>query len=272
MASKRAAIVFDSAGTLLFMQRIAKDISRNEILFDFTTTAVAGRKSQCVITIIHFEPLEGIKECSPATRIYNFLTEHDVDIDIACSSIPVTKDRVIEVIKNDTRATVRDLQEVLDEVLLRCEDTYYIGIGMMVDTETMTIPYTLSSCGKLFPSARKVVKTLERLGVNVFIASGDRQLDIEKLADRIGIPRRRAFGLSTPARKKEIIEHLKREYSPVIMVGDGLNDILAFQAADIAILTLEQESERPQRLIDAADLVVEEIGEIIPIMEDILKR
>ncbi|OYT61647.1 hypothetical protein B6V01_003560 [Methanosarcinales archaeon ex4572_44] len=271
MASKRAAIVFDSAGTLLFMHRIAKDINKKTILSEFTTTAVAGKKSQCVITIIHFEPVEELKKCPPATPIHNFLTQHNVDVDIACASLPLSKDTVIEAIRKDTRATVRDLQEVLDEVLSRCDDHYYIGIGMMVDTETMTIPYVLSSCGKLFPSAKSVVKTLGKMGVNVFIASGDRQLDIEKLADCIGIPRKRAFGLSTPTRKKEIIEHLKEDYNPVIMVGDGLNDILAFQTADIAVLTREQESDRPKRLIDAADFTIDRLEEIIPILKDIFK-
>ena len=271
MASKRAAIVFDSAGTLLFMHRIAKDINKNTILSDFTTTTVAGKKSQCVITIIHLEPVEELKKCPPEISIHDFITEHDVDVDIACASLPVTKDMVIEAIRNDTSATVKDLQEVLEEVLSRCDDNYYIGIGMMVDTDTMTIPYTLSSCGKLFPYVENVVKALEKRGCNVFIASGDRQLDIEQLADRIGIPRKQAFGLSTPIQKKEIIEQLKEEYNPVIMVGDGLNDILAFQAADIAVLTLQQESDRPHRLFDAADLTVDRLEEMIPLVRDILE-
>jgi Cu+-exporting ATPase len=252
------------------MYRIAKDIRKGVLMFDVTTTAVAGRKRECVIVVIHLEPVEALRRCPSSMRIYDFLKKYDIDIDIACAALPITKEEVVEAIGGDSVARVADLQDVLEEVLSKCDDRYYVGIGIMVDVESQRIFYALSSGGKLFPHAKKVIKALQNLGVDVYIASGDRQLDIERLADCIGVPRENAFGLSTPLRKREIVDELKQGYDVVIMVGDGLNDVLAFEAADVAVLTLQQESERPRRLFEAADRRIERLEELIPIVKEFI--
>jgi Cu+-exporting ATPase len=223
-----------------------------------------------VIVVIHNEPAEDIKKCPDSMSIHEILTTYNIDIDIACAALPITKEVILEAIKKDTKATVADLQVVLEEVLSKCDDRYYVGIGIMVDVERNAIPYALSSGGKVFPHVRNVISALQKLGVDVYIASGDRQVDIERMANCIGVPREKAFGLSTPLRKREIIDQLKREYNPVLMVGDALNDILAFEAADVAILTLQQDSERPGRLFEAADKTINRIEDLIPIVKELL--
>ncbi|WP_432703579.1 hypothetical protein ACRERI_07305 [Methanothermobacter thermautotrophicus] len=48
-------------------------------------------------------------------------------------------------------------------------------------------------------------------------------------------------------------------------MGNGINDILALREADIGVLTLQQREHVPQRLIEAADYVIENIGELLDI-------
>ena len=268
--SKRAAVVFDSAGTLLSMYRIAKDINKNLMLCDVSTVAMASKKKECVIAVIHMEDVEDIQQLPSSMPIRDFFDTYNIDIGITCTSQPITKDAVIKTVKKDDKATVRDLQEVLDEVLSGYNNRYYVGIGIMVDMDAQNIPYALSSRGSLFPHVKKIIAALHQLGVDVYIASGDRQLDIEHLADCIGVMQERSFGLSTPLRKREIIDRLKKEYNPVIMVGDAINDLLAFEASDMAVLTLQQYNMHPPRLLESVDKTINRLDELVPIVKEFI--
>ena len=50
-----------------------------------------------------------------------------------------------------------------------------------------------------------------------------------------------------------------------MMVGDGLNDVLAFNNADVSVLTVEQEEEVSPKLINKTDHVIQKISEVISI-------
>jgi Cu+-exporting ATPase len=41
---------------------------------------------------------------------------------------------------------------------------------------------------------------------------------------------------------------LKSRYEKVVMVGDGINDILAIRAAEVGIMTVQQGDKRPEEL------------------------
>ena len=50
-----------------------------------------------------------------------------------------------------------------------------------------------------------------------------------------------------------------------MMVGDGINDILAFKNADVSVLTVQQKEEVSTKLLNKTDFIVEEISEILDI-------
>ncbi len=54
------------------------------------------------------------------------------------------------------------------------------------------------------------------------------------------------------------------------MVGDGINDLCALEKADIAILTVQQPGDRPEGLYKAADYVVRNVSEVLPIVQDLI--
>jgi Cu+-exporting ATPase len=55
------------------------------------------------------------------------------------------------------------------------------------------------------------------------------------------------------------------------MIGDGINDLGAFKKADTAILTVQQAGDRPEELFRAADYVISHVGDVLPIIQALLK-
>ncbi len=50
-----------------------------------------------------------------------------------------------------------------------------------------------------------------------------------------------------------------------MMVGDGLNNVLAFKIADVSVLTTEREEEVSPKLINKTDYVIGNISEVTSI-------
>ena len=265
----KTAVVFDSAGTLLHMHRAAKDLRNGLIYYDIVTTDLAGTDPNFAIIILHIEP-EQLMQIDGSYPVHRLIEEFQVGIDISCSNRPLSIDEVHSIISSDSIALVSDLQDVLEAVWHRCDDKQYLGVGLMVDVARSCIPYTLSTGGCLYPEAGDVVSQLKAMGVEIFIASGDKQEDVEMVSGSIGVKKEHTFGLSTPKRKCRIIRELKRTYEKVVMVGDAINDIMAFREADFAVLTVQQRNARPERLCLESDAVIDHITQIVPLVRDIL--
>lgn len=265
----RKAVVFDSAGTLLHMYRAAKDLCDGTMYYDIVTTDLALTDPNYGIVILHINP-DTLMEMDGNSLIHRFLDEYGIDIAIGCSNHPLSVDEARSVISSDTKAKVSDLHEVQNAVLDRCDDKHYLGVGVMVDVGHNCIPYTLSTGGSVFPQVPDVISQLGAMGVGIYIASGDKQEDVEYIAVTIGVKKEHTFGLSTPRRKCEIVRKLKRSYDSVIMVGDAINDLMAFREADLAVLTVQQQNVRPERLSRESDIVIDQITKIVPLVRDML--
>lgn len=77
--------------------------------------------------------------------------------------------------------------------------------------------------------AKELVASLKKAGKEVLLISGDRQCVVESIAKELGIENYK--GALLPKDKLEII----RSHKNAVMIGDGLNDILALQSAEVGI-------------------------------------
>jgi len=73
------------------------------------------------------------------------------------------------------------------------------------------------------------LKTFRAAGYETVILSGDSTGSVQSMAKRLELPPEDAMGELSPEDKQEWIE--KKAQGPVLMIGDGLNDTLAFEAA-----------------------------------------
>ena len=265
------AVVFDSAGTLLNTYRVAKDICNQKLLPGIETTTLTFSSPDRVLIVlpVHSKDLMA----APAEAVLSeYLVRHDIGFGISCTRKITTADEIGDIVYADDRARVGDLQECIRNVWTVCkaESVMTLNSGAIINMAQRGIEFTITAGGWPFDGAKEAITSLHRMGVPTFIASGDRVTKLERMADHLGIPRDRVYGVATPTVKAQIINDLRQEYDRVLMVGDGINDLCAMRNADIAILTVQQPGDRPEELYKEADYVVKSVGEVVTIVEDLI--
>jgi Cu2+-exporting ATPase len=91
----------------------------------------------------------------------------------------------------------------------------------------------LSVSDKIKEDSSQAIRELEKMGLDVYMVTGDNRPTAEAVAGRTGIRQFNAEML--PSDKSDFIKRLQREGKIVGMVGDGINDSQALAAADISI-------------------------------------
>ena len=117
--------------------------------------------------------------------------------------------------------------------------------AMVIDkTGTLTIPnqnidftkadnLPLEEREKLKPHAKEAMEELKKLGVKVYMLSGDKEEATHYWAEAAGIEHYRSKVM--PQDKEDMVRRLQAEGHKVAMVGDGINDTQALALADVGI-------------------------------------
>lgn len=261
----KKAIVFDNSGTLIERYRVIKDVSTGELITHINSLDLIDSCLNAALVVLQFNTnrLNGI---DPNTLIGEYVLENDISFDISYYSTEVSKEEIAEILENDN-AVVKDITDTFPLLKERVPHMELCnGSAVIIDIAENRIAYTITSAGQLFGGVKDTIRELQDNDIDVFIASGDRSGAIKHLADITGIPEDHAFATASTHRKAEIVKNLQEKGYKVMMVGDGPNDILAFQQADSAILTTEQkDGDFPDKLKGYADFVIEEISEVLQI-------
>ncbi|CAJ35171.1 HAD family hydrolase [Methanocella arvoryzae] len=264
----KTAVIFDSAGTLLKAYRVAKNVRSGEIVENVASTNMVLQHPGCALVAIRADSADFLDNLDASTTISTFLASSSISLDVICRRSKCTTERIASAAKKDTLATIGDMRDAVAAVKLKCKDIYYVNMGFVVDVPRSEIPYVLATGGRLFSGARRLIQRLGELKVDVYIASGDNRKSLSALSRELGLPESRAYDALSPAGKKELVLKLREKYDLVVMVGDGINDYQAIEAADIGVLTVQQAGPRPQVLYDSADFVIDDIGSV----EEVISR
>ena len=85
----------------------------------------------------------------------------------------------------------------------------------------------------LKPNAREAMEQLQRMGIEVYLMSGDKPSAVEYWAGKAGIANYQS-GVK-PQDKQNLVDRLQQQGKVVAMVGDGINDTQALALADVSI-------------------------------------
>ncbi len=86
---------------------------------------------------------------------------------------------------------------------------------------------------RIRPESYQAVKELKKMGIKVFMLTGDAKQVAQAVSKQLGIDE--YFAQVLPHQKAEKIKLLKEKGYKVAMVGDGINDAPALAAADVGI-------------------------------------
>lgn len=111
-----------------------------------------------------------------------------------------------------------------------CHD---LGYSLVLVSMDQTLVGAIELHPTIRPEARKIVAQLKQHDLNLYIISGDYETPTRHLANSIGIDH--YFAEVLPQDKAALVAQLQREGRTVCFVGDGINDAIALQQADLSV-------------------------------------
>lgn len=258
------AVVFDNSGTLISRYRAIKDIKSGLISDHVSSIDLVDQHPHRALVVLQTDPATCIINARPNQTIHEFISRNKVPFDISYSSLDFDKNELLDLIK-DEKTQVSDIQDTIRAVIDKQYNVQICsGSGFILNLQKGQIDFTITAGGKIFPEVPEVVEELKKRGIHIYVASGDRTKSLEQLASFINIPSDNVFGTAHSKRKKEIVQELKKRYK-VMMVGNSANDILALKEADVGVLTTQQDETPSSKVLNAADVIVDNIKDILEI-------
>ncbi|WP_109430646.1 heavy metal translocating P-type ATPase [Sulfoacidibacillus thermotolerans] len=133
-------------------------------------------------------------------------------------------------IGNDKWLLEHGIDNIPNEILVRYEETGKTAILVADSKQVLGI---LAISDPIKEDAAETVRELHRMGIEVWMITGDNERTAKAVATQVGITNVIASVL--PTEKASKVESLRKDGRIVAMVGDGINDAPALAAADIGI-------------------------------------
>jgi Cu2+-exporting ATPase len=129
----------------------------------------------------------------------------------------------------DARAAI-----VSDDLRARAQEFALAGLAPVMVAVNGRVAAVVGVGDPVRADAATTVSRLRRAGWRVVLASGDDPLVVSGVARELGLAPADALGGLSPEEKLALVrrEHWAR---PVVMVGDGVNDLAALAAADVGV-------------------------------------
>ncbi|MBN2551927.1 MAG: copper-translocating P-type ATPase, partial [Spirochaetales bacterium] len=225
LAYKLDAVVLDKTGTITMGEPVLTDVvsldgwSRRELM---RLAGAAERHSEHPLGVAVVEAarreLEEIGEprefqATPGKGIRAVVDGHTVRV--------------------GTRSYLIDSDIQVEAAEQRIRDLEAEGKTVMLLSVDQTVQGLLAVADRVKESSRRAVDRLKRMGLEVFMITGDNRRSAAAIGAEVGVDHILAEVL--PEAKAQEIRRIRAQGKTVAMVGDGINDAPALASADIGI-------------------------------------
>lgn len=222
-AHRLTTIVLDKTGTITKGQPAVTDIittadfSEDEIV-GLIVRAEKNSEHPLAQAIVKYGQEKGLSMADPES--FTAIPGHGVEVRIDGQRILAGTRKLMSENNIEFNALIpkiEGLEEQGKTVMMMAIDEQMAGLFAVADT--------------VKESSAEAVTQLQKLGIEVWMITGDNERTARAIAEKVGITNVMAEVL--PENKAEKIESLKREGKVVGMVGDGINDAPALVTADV---------------------------------------
>lgn len=229
-AHKLKAVVLDKTGTITQGQpsvtnyvTVKGTANGNEIEI-LKLAAAVERNSEHPLAeaVVQYAQAQGVKLPLPDAENFEAVAGMGVQGKVADRFVQIGTQRWMDALSIDTQA-LRSQQQAWEA---DAKTTAWIAIDGEIEG-------LIGIADALKPSSVDAVKSLQRMGLEVVMLTGDNRQTAEAIAREVGI--QRVFAEVRPDQKAAQVKTLQAEGKTVAMVGDGINDAPALAQADVGI-------------------------------------
>jgi len=217
------------------------------IIFDKTGTITEGTPSVTDIIPINISEEELISLSASLEKksehpIAAAIIEHGENLGLIFNEIDSFQSHpglgITAMINNDTvvlgnKKLMSQFSVNLSEVLVKYEELSSQGKTVIFCAVNGELAGILAIEDPIKSNSKEAVAKIKKLGLNVFMLTGDNEKTANAIAKRVGIEN--VFAGVLPNQKAEKVKELQNLGRTVAMVGDGINDSPALVTADLGI-------------------------------------
>lgn len=223
-ANKITTIVFDKTGTLTKGKPEVTDIlafdGSEEDALKIAASLEQGSEHPLAESIVEHAKAKGLSLTS--TEGFTAIPGHGVKGTINGTAYLLGNRKLMErenIALGKMEEKLTHLEDAGKTAMLLADDKKIIGIIAVADT--------------LKDTSKEAVERLQKMGIEVYMITGDNRRTAQAIAAKVGITHVLAEVL--PEQKASEVKKLQEQGKKVAMVGDGINDSPALAQADLGI-------------------------------------